>query len=112
VAQSVVAAARYRSEDGRFDMAFNNVGPEMWLAEGKDVTWWYTRDGGANFGTQFASADIKISDPANPGAILVADQQGKQVFYDGETWRTTYYVRITNIGPGDANFNLQGGGMV
>lgn len=92
-------------------MAFNNVGPAMWLPEGKDVTWWYTRDGGANFGTQFASADIKISDPANPGAILVADQQGKQVFYDGETWRTTYYVRITNIGPGAANFNLQGGGV-
>ncbi len=84
----------------------------MWLDEGQETTWWYIRDGGANFGTQFASADIKISDPANPGAIVIADQQGKQVFYDGATWSTTYYVRLTCIGPGAANFNLQGGGMV
>jgi hypothetical protein len=92
-------------------MAFNNAGAQMWLDEGKETTWWYTRDGGANYGTQFASADIKISDPANPGAIVVADQQGKQLTFDGATWTTIYYVRLTNVGPGAANFNLQGGGM-
>jgi hypothetical protein len=93
-------------------MAFNNVGAQMWLDEGKESTWWYTRDGGSNYGTQFASADIKISDPANPGAILQADQQGKQVSFDGANWTIIYYVRITNKGPGSANFNLQGGGMI
>ena len=93
------------------DMAFNNVGPGMWLNEGHDVTWWYTVDGGANAGTQFASADVKICDPGNPGAIVVAEQQGKQVFFDGATWRTTYYVTLRNIGPGSAFLNLQGGGV-
>jgi hypothetical protein len=93
-------------------MAFNNVGPQVWLDEGGDTTWWYTRDGGSNYGTQLASADIKIGDPANPGPVLQADQQGKRVTFDGATWITTYYVRITNKGPGAANYNLQGGGMV
>jgi hypothetical protein len=91
-------------------MAFNNVGPEVWVDEGQSVTWWYTHDDGADYGTQFASADIKISDPFNPGAILVADQQAKQV-NSWDNGRTTYYVRITSIAHGSAWHNLQGGGM-
>lgn len=90
-------------------MAFNNVGPVVWLDEGQSVTWWYTRDGGADFGTQFASADIKISDPFSPGAILVAEQQGKQT--NSWTGITTYYVTIKSIAHGGAYYNLQGGGM-
>jgi hypothetical protein len=93
-------------------MAFNNVGPQTWMDEGAQVMWWYVINDSANAGAQYANADITISDPANPGAIVVADQQGKQVFFDGSTWRTTYYVRFTNLGPGAANFNLQGGGLV
>ena len=90
-------------------MAFNNVGPVVWLDKGQSVTWWYTRDGGADFDTQFASPDIKISDPFSPGAILIADQQGKQL--DSWTGKTTYYVTIKCIAHGGAYYNLQGGGM-
>lgn len=90
-------------------MAFNNVGPVVWVEQGHPLTWWYTRNGGADFGTQFASADIKISDPFSPGAILVAEQQGKQ--QDSWTNKITYYVTITCIDHGGAYHNLQGGGM-
>lgn len=86
-------------------MAFNNVGPLTFLASGGDAWWWYTRNGGADFGTQFASADIKTP---NQGGVHLADQQRKRTDQkDG----TTYFVRITNQGPGSAFHNLQGGGM-
>ena len=92
-------------------MAFNGVGADVWVDTGKSVTWWYNFDGGADHGTQFASADIQISNPFNPGAILVADQQAKQVnSWDND--RVTYYVRITSIAHGGAWHKLQGGGLV
>ena len=91
-------------------MAFNNMGALVWVDQGKSVTWWYTFDGGRDLGTQFASADIRISNPFNPGAILVADQQAKQV-NSWEDNRTTYYVRISSVNHGGAWHNLQGGGM-
>jgi hypothetical protein len=92
-------------------MAFNNVGPVVWVDESAPVTWWYQCNGGADFGTQFASADIKISDPLNPGAIVVADQQAKQHTDTPQTSFTTYYVRISSIAHGGCYYNLQGGGM-
>jgi hypothetical protein len=51
-------------------MAFNDLGPVVWVDESASVTWWYQRDGGGDFGTQFASADIKISDPLNLAPLL------------------------------------------
>lgn len=83
-------------------MAFNNAGPPTYLSAGSSVWWAYSW--GADKGTQFASADIKTP---NSGAAHLADNQRKVKVNSG----TTYYVRITNQGPGGAVHNLQGGGM-
>jgi hypothetical protein len=85
-------------------MAFNNVGPLTQLAPGQSVSWWYSW--GGDQGTQFASADIQ-----NPGwsSPHLADQQMKQLDNNDNA---TYFVTITNQGPGVCNHNLQGGGMV
>lgn len=85
-------------------MAFNNVGPLTFLGPGGEAWWWYNRNGGADFGTQFASADVKSP---NQGGVHLADLQRKRSNQSG----TTYFVRITNQGPGGAFHNLQGGGM-
>lgn len=84
-------------------MAFNNLGPLTFLAAGQTAFWWYTI--GNDSGTQFASADIK---QPNQGGIHLADQQRKMLDNNGNA---TYFVNITNQGPGDAFHNLQGGGM-
>jgi hypothetical protein len=84
-------------------MAFNNVGPLVFLAAGQDTWWWYSF--GNDHGTQFASADIKTP---NQGGVHLADNQRKEKDNNGHT---TYYVRIQNQGPGGAFHNLQGGGM-
>lgn len=86
-------------------MSFNNLGPLTQLAPGQSVTWWYNR-GSGDAGTQFASADIQ-----NPGwtSPHIADLQRKQLDNNGNA---TYFVRITNQGPGVCNHNLQGGGVV
>jgi len=83
-------------------MAFNNVGPLVSLAAGQSVFWSYTY--GGDMGTQFASADIKTP---NLGGVHLADQQRKE---KGNNGHTTYFVRITNQGPGACFHNLQGGG--
>jgi hypothetical protein len=85
-------------------MAFNNVGPLVQLAAGQSFYWWYSY-GGGDQGTQFASADIQ-----NPGwsSPHLADDQRKELDNNGNA---TYFVRITNQGPGTCNHNLQGGGM-
>jgi hypothetical protein len=85
-------------------MAFNNVGPLISLNPGADFWWWYSY-GGGDQGTQFASADIKTP---NSGAVHLADQQRKTKDNNGNA---TYFVHITNQGPGVAFHNLQGGGM-
>jgi hypothetical protein len=85
-------------------MAFNNLGPLTFLAEGQTAFWWHTH-GGGDQGTQFASADIKIP---NQGAVHLADQQRKRMDNEGNA---TYFVNITNQGPGGCFHNLQGGGM-
>lgn len=87
-------------------MAFNNLGPLTFLAPGETAYWWYIRNGGADFGTQFASADIKTP---NLGAVHLADSQRKRKENSGAT---TYYVNIHNLGAGGCFHNLQGGGMV
>jgi hypothetical protein len=84
-------------------MAFNNVGPLTQLTEGGDAWWWYTI--GGDSGTQMATADIKIP---NAGAVHLADNQRKELDNNGQA---TYFVHITNQGPGTAWHNLQGGGM-
>jgi hypothetical protein len=86
-------------------MAFNNVGPLTSLNPGQTAFWWYVRNGGDDFGTQFASADVKTP---NLGGEHVASDQKKQKLNNGHT---TYFVSITNQGPGPAFHNLQGGGM-
>ncbi len=52
-----------------------------------------------------ATADIKIP---NSGAVHLAGNQRKRKSNNGST---TYFVRITNQGPGSCFHNLQGGGM-
>jgi hypothetical protein len=84
-------------------MAFNDVGPLTYLAPGGEAWWWYSF--GGDHGTQFASADVKTP---NLGGVHLADLQRKRKVNDGNT---TYFVRITNQGPGGAFHNLQGGGM-
>jgi len=85
-------------------MAFNNVGPLTFLLAGQTAFWNFSY--GGDHGTQFATADIKIP---NQGGVHLADQQRKQLTNNGNA---TYFVNITNQGPGDAFHNLQGGGVV
>lgn len=84
-------------------MAFNNVGPLTFVAPGHTVTWQFSN--GGDLGTQFASADVKTP---NQGAVHLADQQRKKKDNNGAA---TYFVNITNQGPGGCFHNLQGGGM-
>lgn len=85
-------------------MAFSNVGGLTSLAEGQSVVWNYSY--GGDHGVQIASADIKTP---NFGAVLLATNQEKRILNDGTT---TYFVTITNLGPGPVFHNLQGGGVV
>jgi hypothetical protein len=87
-------------------MAFNDAGPRTLLIQGGETWWWYTRNGGSDFGAQYASADVKTP---NSGAVHLADMQRKTMENNG---KVTYRVRITNQGPGSAWHNLQGGGFV
>jgi hypothetical protein len=84
-------------------MAFNNVGPLTFLAQGQTAHWNYSY--GGDHGVQFASADIKTP---NQGGVHLADQQRKEKDNNGNA---TYFVNITNQGPGGAFHNLQGGGV-
>jgi hypothetical protein len=84
-------------------MSFNNVGPLTFLAPGQAVTWNFSY--GDDHGTQFASADVKTP---NQGGAHLADLQRKVKANNGVA---TYFVRITNQGPGGCFHNLQGGGM-
>jgi len=86
-------------------MPFNNLGAVTFLAEGGTAYWSYELNNGQDFGTQFASADVKTP---NSGAVHLAFDQKKRKTNDGFT---TYFVSITNQGPGPAWHNLQGGGM-
>jgi hypothetical protein len=85
-------------------MAFVNVGPLTFLNAGATTYWWY--GWGADHGTQFATADIKTP---NSGAVHLAFDQRKVRDNSGNS---TYYVAITNQGPGPCWHNLQGGGVV
>ncbi len=84
-------------------MAFSNVGGLTSLAEGQSAFWNYSY--GGDHGVQFAAADIKTP---NFGAVLLASDQEKRILNDGTT---TYFVTITNLGPGVVFHNLQGGGV-
>jgi len=84
-------------------MAFNNVGTLVNLNPGQPAFWSYSY--GGDHGTQMATADVKI--PSLGGVHLAFDQKKRKV-NDGTT---TYFVTITNQGPGSCFHNLQGGGM-
>jgi hypothetical protein len=84
-------------------MAFNNVGPLVSLNPGQSVGWSYSY--GGDRGTQMATADVKTP---NLGGIHRAFDQKKQKLNSGTT---TYFVTITNEGPGSCFHNLQGGGV-
>jgi hypothetical protein len=84
-------------------MSFNNLGPLTSLNPGQEAWWWYTR--GGDKGTQMATADVKTP---NSGAVHLADQQRKEKDNSGNA---TYFVRITNQGPGVCFHNLEGGGV-
>jgi hypothetical protein len=85
-------------------MSFNNVGPLTFLVPGGQAYWWYAW--GGDHGAQRGSADIKTP---NQGAVHLHDDQRKVMDNNGNA---TYYVRITNQGPGGCFHNLQGGGFV
>jgi hypothetical protein len=84
-------------------MAFNNVGPLVSLNPGQSVGWNYSY--GGDRGTQMATADVKTP---NSGGVHRAFDQKKRKLNNGDT---TYFVSITNEGPGSCFHNLQGGGM-
>jgi len=86
-------------------MGFNNLGGETQLNGDGQAWWWYELDGYHNYGAQMAEADIKIP---NAGAVHLADKQRRRLENDGEA---TYFVTITNEGPGTAWHNLCGGGF-
>lgn len=85
-------------------MAFNNVGGLVGLGPGQEVVWTYSY-GGQDFGTQFASADVKTAN----GAPLVAFDQTKRITPEGGV---VYTVKIRNLGDQWVWHNLQGGGLV
>ena len=87
-------------------MAFKNIGPLTFLAPGTTVTWNYSYS--TDMGPQVACADIKRGGHHRASPVFVADQQGKQLQRNGNA---TYFVNITNKGPGAAFHNLQGGGL-
>jgi hypothetical protein len=85
-------------------VSFSNVGPLTFLNPGHTAFWNYTY--GPDHGTQFATADIKTP---NQGGVHLADQQRKVL---DNNKNATYFVNITNQGPGGCFHNLQGGGVV
>src|SRR5476651_1397887 len=85
-------------------MAFNGV--EFFsIAAGESHRFdgWSWPDG-ADHGAQYFSAH-----PLEPNGKLVMSEQNKMRGADG---RTYYGFRVTNQGPADIHFNVQGGGFV
>jgi hypothetical protein len=85
-------------------VSFNNLGPPTTIAPGATQSWWFIRNGGEDFGAQYAGPNV-----TTPGTELVASDQGKQKNSDGTT---TYYCTIRNVGSLPCLYNLQGGGFV
>jgi hypothetical protein len=83
-------------------MAFNNFGNLVYLAPGQSTRWWYRYASDPGF--QHAGADVKTP---NSGGQHIANDQTKAKYNDGSA---TFWVTITNRGPGGAWHNLQGGG--
>jgi hypothetical protein len=84
-------------------MSFSNLGSLAQLNEHEATTWWYNL--GGDHGAQMAEADVKTP---NAGAVHLADHQERKLENDQEA---TYFVTITNEGPGTAWHNLTGGGF-
>jgi hypothetical protein len=84
-------------------MAFNNVGAQTWIAPGQSHYWWFTRNNGQDFGTQYGAPDIKT-----PDANLRVTDQTKEITHEGSV---VYHCSIINVGSMWALYNLQGGGL-
>lgn len=84
-------------------MAFNNIG-DYTIAAGQSfrLDWWSWPDGGDR-GAQYFSAH-----PTRTDGRLVMDEQNKLW---GSDARYYYGFRITNDGPDDVHFSVQGGGF-
>ena len=89
-------------------MAFKNVGPVTFLAQGQTASWTYSY--AKDMGSQFACADIHFirRPPRRSSPVFLADQQRLQ---RQTNFNITYFVNITNQGPGFGAHNLQGGGL-
>ncbi len=85
-------------------MAFNGIGYYS-IAAGQSYRFdgWSWPDG-ADHGAQYFSAH-----PLEPNGKLVITEQNKMRGSDG---RTYYGFRVTNEGPNDVHFSVQGGGFV
>lgn len=91
-------------------MAFTNVGGLTYISPGGTVFWWYDRNGGQDFGVQFAGPDVRIpSGGPNDGPRVEVVQQSKAKFNSGYT---QYYVTFKNVSSSGVWHNLQGGGLV
>lgn len=87
-------------------MAFNNVGPVTNIAPGVTHNWWFTRNGGQDYGAQYGAPHIKTP---NQGPRLNVFNQGKRKLNNDHT---TYYCSIRNTSSNQGCFyNLQGGGF-
>jgi hypothetical protein len=84
-------------------MAFNNLGPLVYLGPGQSAYWYFDR-GGGDAGYQAAGADVKTPSAGPPH---VASNQWKAKFNSGYT---RWGVTITNAGTSGAWHQLQGGG--
>lgn len=85
-------------------MAFNNVGLFSLAANASmRLDGWQWPDGGDR-GAQYFSAH-----PLGPDAKLVMTEQNKTLGRDG---RTSYGFRVTNEGPREVRFSVQGGGFI
>lgn len=85
-------------------MAFFVQGP--WLIVAGDsyrMDWWSWPDGG-NKGTQ-----LFFATPRTPDAKLVISEFNKVIGTDG---RYNYGFRVTNEGPQDVWYDVEGGGVV
>jgi hypothetical protein len=88
-------------------MAWQNVGPLVFLDPGQSVTWEYAFAGGADHGLQLAGPDLSPA-PALLGTVVVSNQGIRINGFNN----VTYVLTTTEVTSDEgAAFNLQGGGV-
>lgn len=87
-------------------MSFNNIG-NFTIAAGQSfrLDGWNWSDGNGDHGPQYFSAHPK--EPFRDAQLLMTDQSKRL----GDDDRYSYGFRVTNVGPLDAHFSVQGGGF-